>query len=160
MVRHHISDELKEVALLMSLRGYPDLEICGLTGISEQSLRRLRSTHRNTGAVSHTSPGRFRMLTAMEAKVRRTIKPSLELDFHLTGYSSLFVIVSPASPTLPSRNSRQSSEKSSTLRHHCRRYYALYNRLGIPGRWYVAVHLFNLTISVLYIGHAGCSRAK
>jgi hypothetical protein len=72
MVRRHIPDELKEVALSMSLQGYPDLEICGLTGISERSLVRLRSTYRNTGGVSRTSPGRPRMLTAMEAKVRCT----------------------------------------------------------------------------------------
>jgi hypothetical protein len=91
---------------------------------------------------------------------QKYVAQPLELDISLTVYSSLFVIVSTASPTLPSRNFRQSSEKSSTLRPHCRRYCALYNGLGTPERRYVAFHLFNSTISVLYIDHMGCSGAK
>jgi hypothetical protein len=35
MVRHHISDEMKEVALSMSLQGLGDSEIRKFTGVSE-----------------------------------------------------------------------------------------------------------------------------
>jgi transposase len=52
MVGRHISDELKAMALSMSLQGIPDLEIHKLTGISTRSLKQLRSTHRRTGEVS------------------------------------------------------------------------------------------------------------
>ncbi len=45
MVHHHISDELKEMALSMSLQGLHDLDICEYTGISEQSLKRFCSTY-------------------------------------------------------------------------------------------------------------------
>ena len=72
MVRRHISDELKEMALSMSLQGLSGAEVWEYTGISERSLKRLRNTHRATGAVSRPSPGRFRVLTSMEAKVCRT----------------------------------------------------------------------------------------
>jgi hypothetical protein len=61
------------MALSMSFQGLSDPEVRDLTGISERSLTRLRSTYRNTGAVSRPSPGRNRMLTSMEAKVRCTI---------------------------------------------------------------------------------------
>jgi predicted transcriptional regulator of viral defense system len=73
MVRRHISNELKETALSMSLQGVTDTEIREYTGISERSVMRLRSTYRNTGAVSRLSPGRFRVLSSMEAKVCGTI---------------------------------------------------------------------------------------
>ena len=71
MVRRHISNETKELALSMSLQGICDLEIRELTGISERSVKRLRRTYRNTGAVSHkpVAPGRPRTLTSMEVKV-------------------------------------------------------------------------------------------
>ena len=39
MVRRHISDETKELALSMSLQGMPDVEIRKLTGISERSVK-------------------------------------------------------------------------------------------------------------------------
>jgi len=70
MVRRHISDDLKETALAMSLQGIGDSEIREYTGISERSLKRLRHTYRNTGAVSAKPDvvGRPRMLTAMEVK--------------------------------------------------------------------------------------------
>lgn len=70
MVRRHIPDDLKEVALSMSLRGLCDSKVREFTGISERSLKRMRSTHRDIGAVSRKaiSPGRRRMLTAMEVK--------------------------------------------------------------------------------------------
>ena len=68
MVRRHISDELKEMALSMSFQGLPDSEVHELTGISIRSLKRLRSTHRRTGEVSRKplTPGRPRDLTSMQ----------------------------------------------------------------------------------------------
>jgi hypothetical protein len=41
MVGHHISDELKEMALSMSLQGLTDSEVHEFTGISIHSLKRL-----------------------------------------------------------------------------------------------------------------------
>ena len=72
MVRRHISDDIKETALAMSLQGISDFEVRQLTGVSERSLKRLRSTHRRTGNVSepYVSPGRQRALSTMEVKVR------------------------------------------------------------------------------------------
>ena len=52
MVGRHISDEIKEMALSMSLQGISDSDIRQFTGVSERSLKRLRSRHRKTGAVS------------------------------------------------------------------------------------------------------------
>jgi hypothetical protein len=69
MVHHHISDELKQIALSMSFHGLSDVEIREITGISEQSLMCLRSTFHETGAVSRMPPGWFRVLTAIETKV-------------------------------------------------------------------------------------------
>src|SRR6266702_5249305 len=73
MVRQHISNELKEMALSMSLQGLSDLEVRDFTEISERSLKRLRSTYWNTSRVLCKSPGRFCMLTAIESKVCRNI---------------------------------------------------------------------------------------
>jgi len=77
MVRRHIPDHLKEMALSMSLQGrFPliahpgcefrvsvsalmmanndsDSEIRAYTGISERSLKRIRKTHRAIGEVSN-----------------------------------------------------------------------------------------------------------
>jgi transposase len=68
MVGRHISDELKEMALSMSLQGLTDSEVHEFTGISIRSLKRLRSTHRRTGAVSRKplAAGRPRNLTSMQ----------------------------------------------------------------------------------------------
>ena len=68
MVSRHISDELKEMALAMTLQGLSDSDVHTLTGISVRSLKRLRSTHRLTGAVSRRPlvPGRPRNLTSMQ----------------------------------------------------------------------------------------------
>lgn len=73
MVRRHISDDIKEMALSMSLQGISQSDICEMTGVSERSLKRLRSTYRTTGAVSakQIAPGRPRVLTAMEVEVRQ-----------------------------------------------------------------------------------------
>ena len=75
MVRCHISDELKEMALSMSLRGLSDSDICEFTGISKRSLKHLQSTYRAIGVVSckPLETGRPRVLTAMEVKVCRNI---------------------------------------------------------------------------------------
>ena len=67
----------------MSFQGlsdFSDWEICDSTGISERSLGHLRNTYRNTGGVSHASPGQFRMLTGKEVKVCGT-SATLELFF-------------------------------------------------------------------------------
>ena len=52
MVGRHISNELKEMALAMSLQGLTDSEVHAFTGISVRSLKRLRNVHRRTGEVS------------------------------------------------------------------------------------------------------------
>jgi transposase len=68
MVGRRISDELKEMALSMSLQGLTDSEVHQFTGISIQSIKRLHSTHRRTGGVSRKplAPGRPRNLTSMQ----------------------------------------------------------------------------------------------
>ena len=70
MVGRHISDELKDMALSMSLQGLTDAEVHECTGISVRSLKRLRSTHRRTGKVSRKPlvPGRPRDLTSMQTQ--------------------------------------------------------------------------------------------
>jgi transposase len=75
MVGRHISDDLKEMALSMSLQGLRDSEVHEYTGISVRSLKRLRCTHRQTGEVSRkpTAAGRPRALTSMHRKVRFNI---------------------------------------------------------------------------------------
>jgi transposase len=74
MVHRHISDDVKEMALSMSLQGIADSEIRELMGISERSLKRLRSSYRKAGVVSvkPVAPGRPRTLTAMAVQVRQT----------------------------------------------------------------------------------------
>jgi transposase len=68
MVGRRISDEVKEMALSMSLQGLTDAEVHEFTGISVRSLKRLRSTHRLTGEVSRKplTTGRPRNLTSMQ----------------------------------------------------------------------------------------------
>jgi transposase-like protein len=72
MVRRRISDDVKQMALAMSLQRIPQSEIRQLTGVSERSLKRLRSSYRKTDAVSAKSvpTGRPRLLTSVEVKVR------------------------------------------------------------------------------------------
>jgi transposase len=74
MVRRHISNESKKLALSMSLQGICDIEICKLMGISEHSVKWLRRTYRNTDAVSckPVAPGQPRLLSSMEVKVCHT----------------------------------------------------------------------------------------
>ncbi|KAH9027068.1 hypothetical protein EDB85DRAFT_1976642 [Lactarius pseudohatsudake] len=71
---HQYSNDIKDLALSMSLQGLRDSEICGLTGISVQSLKRFRQTHRETGGVPSLPPidnGRPRTLTAIQVKFLR-----------------------------------------------------------------------------------------
>ena len=88
MVRRHISDDLKEMVLSMSLQGLSDSDIRKYTGISERSLKRLRSTYCAVGAVSRKplDTGRPRVLTAIEVKVRHNI---LRLIINLLALVSL-----------------------------------------------------------------------
>ena len=71
MVGHYISDEVKEMALAMSLQGLSDLEIHQFTGISVRTVKRLWSTYREIGDVSRKPivAGRPRSLTAMHRQV-------------------------------------------------------------------------------------------
>lgn len=74
MVGRHISTELKETALSMSLQGIPDAEIRASTGISERSLKRMRSAHREAGGVIPRRPvdsSQPRVLGAMEGNFLR-----------------------------------------------------------------------------------------
>ena len=70
MVGCYISDELKEMALSMSLQGLQDSEVHEYTGISMRSIKRLRSTYRKIGQVSRKPviPGRQRNLTSMQTQ--------------------------------------------------------------------------------------------
>ncbi len=73
MVRRHISDELKEMALSMSLQGLHDLDIREFTGISERSLKQFRSTYCRTENVIPPpliDRGRPHILSAIQVKVR------------------------------------------------------------------------------------------
>ena len=74
MVCRHISDDIKELALSMSLQGISDSEIRELMGVSERSLKQLRSTHCKTGVVSSRSidASQLRMLSAMAVQVHHT----------------------------------------------------------------------------------------
>ena len=79
MVGCHISDELKQMALSMSLQGLPDSKVHKFMGISVWSLKQLQSTYCKTEGVSHKpiAPGRPCMLTAMDRKVHLTIPLNL-----------------------------------------------------------------------------------
>jgi transposase len=72
MVRRHIPNETKELALSMSLQGISDLEIRELTGISERSVKRLRRIYRNSGSAAQKSvaSGRPRTLSSVEVEAR------------------------------------------------------------------------------------------
>ena len=75
MVHRHIFNDLKEMALSMSLQGLSDSAIREYTGISEQSLKHLRSTYRAIGTISRKAidAGRPCVLTAQEVKVCRSV---------------------------------------------------------------------------------------
>ena len=84
MVRRHISTELKEKALSMSHNGMPDAEIREQTGISERSLKRLRSVFRKFGRVVPPPPidlGRPRVLSSIHVKVRtQRLRPGFHIS--------------------------------------------------------------------------------
>ena len=119
MVRRHISNETKELALSMSLQGTSDLEIRKLTGISERSVKRLRRTYRNSGSVAckPVAPGRPRTLSSMEVKVRRVYLSHLPPQLILFPLLfSFFVIVSSGGLTCPSPSCRATSGKCVPLK--------------------------------------------
>lgn len=134
MVRRHISDDIKELALSMSLQRLTHSEVRELTGVSERSLKRLRSTYRRTNAVSATpvAPGRPRVLTSMEVKVRHTYISEMPIYSHSTIYCSSFVIVSTVNPTCLSWSYKQSSVKAAQLRRHFRRLHGPSDGKAIP----------------------------
>ncbi len=71
MVRWY-SNDLKELALSMSLQGLHDSEIHQFTGISVRLLKRFCSTLHQTGGISAPPPidnGQPRLLTAVQLKV-------------------------------------------------------------------------------------------
>src|SRR6266702_4797332 len=73
MVRWY-SNDLKELALSMSLQGLHDSEIHQFTGISVRLLKRFCSTLHQTGGISAPPPidnGQPRLLTAVQLKVTR-----------------------------------------------------------------------------------------
>ncbi|KAI0751724.1 hypothetical protein C8Q80DRAFT_1097873 [Daedaleopsis nitida] len=70
-MRRHISKELKELALGLSLHHrMPDKAIKSITGISMQTLKRLRQTYRQTGDVVRIPviAGRPRALNGLDAR--------------------------------------------------------------------------------------------
>ena len=69
MVRRHISTDLKEMALTMSLQGVSDSKIREYTGISGRSHSRFCSEQRRIEAPVPQPLGRPRVLSAIEVKV-------------------------------------------------------------------------------------------
>jgi hypothetical protein len=72
MVRRHISAELKELAVSMSLQGLHASDIQEYTGISVWSIKRFRSLHRRTGNIVAPLPINIewpRVLTAIHITV-------------------------------------------------------------------------------------------
>ena len=82
-MRRHITQELKDIALHMSLNEkVSDRNIRRYTGISERAMKRLRKTFRETGETVRKPafPGRPRILDG--------------LDAHVSFFISFFTIVS------------------------------------------------------------------
>ena len=69
MVRWHISTDLKETALTMSLWGVSDSKICEYTGISGQSLSWFHNEQCRIEALVPQPLGQPRVLSAIEVKV-------------------------------------------------------------------------------------------
>ena len=126
MVRRRISDDVKELALAMSLQRIPQSEIRELTGVSEHSLKRLRSTHQKMNAVSvkPIATGRPRLLTSVEVKVCHTYLQDKTSSY---SSSSTFVIVLSASLTLRFWSYKQCSMRVVELRHRWRQFCDLFN---------------------------------
>ena len=82
-MRRHITQELKDIALHMSLNEkVSDRNIRRYTGISERAMKRLRKTFRETGETVRKPafPGRPHILDG--------------LDAHVSFFISFFTIVS------------------------------------------------------------------
>ena len=131
MVRRHISDDVKEVALSMSLQGLPDSDIRKLTGVSERSLKRLRSKYwgKNVASASPLAPGRPQVLTPTQVKVRYMSLKDITFSYK---FSSFFAIALIASLTPRSSSYRQSSVRSARLRRQYRRFHGLSNGRATP----------------------------
>jgi transposase len=108
MVGRRISDEVRQMALSMSLQGIPDSEVHEYTGISVRSIKRLRSAHRRAGEVLCKSlvHGRPRSLTSMQSQflcdcVKRTPDMALaELKTELQEVCGVDVSISTIARTL------------------------------------------------------------
>ena len=109
MVHRHISDDLKEMALSMSLQGLSDSVIHGYTRISEYSLKRLQSSYCATGAVSCKAldTGHPCVLTAIEVKVHHNV---MQINYKLTvSIASFFATVLNVPLMLPLLSCKLSS---------------------------------------------------
>ena len=76
-MRRHISKEMKEMALQMSLEsGLGDIEIAEYTGIRPRTLRRIRKLFRETGEIENKPvvSGRPRLLDLLDATVSASPK--------------------------------------------------------------------------------------
>lgn len=82
MVHRRIFNNAKEMALAMSLQGIRLSEVRQLTGVSESSLKRLRSTHRKAGTASIKATAPERMLTLAEVQVCHTFLKHPASVFH------------------------------------------------------------------------------
>jgi transposase len=108
MVGRRISDEVRQMALSMSLQGIPDSEVHEYTGISVRSIKRLRSAHRRADEVPRKplAPGRPRNLTSMQSQflcdcVKRTPEMALaELKTELQEVCGVDVSISTIARTL------------------------------------------------------------
>ena len=109
MVGRRFSDDLKEMALSMSLQGIPDSELREYTGISVRSLKRLQSDYHRNGEISHKPPlvtGRPHSLTSMQKQflcdcVKRTPDLALlELQRELSDVCGVDVSISTIACTL------------------------------------------------------------
>jgi hypothetical protein len=131
MVRRHIPDDVKEVALSMSLQGIADSDIRKLTGVSERSLKRLRSTYRrkNTASAHPLPPGRPRVLTPTQVKVRHLFLKDILFSYD---FSSFFAIALSASPTPRLLSYRQSSVRFAWSRRRYRQLHGLSDGRATP----------------------------
>ena len=106
--RHHISQEIKEVALKMSQEGLSDKQIEQVLGISGRTMRRLRAMHLKTGGVVRipACQGRPRALDGLDARVG--LFP-LFLHCNTNHFPSFSKTAYSASPTCLWRNCRCTS---------------------------------------------------
>jgi transposase len=108
MVGRRIPDEVRQMALSMSLQGVPDSEVREYTGISVRSIMRLRSAHRRADEVERKPlvHGRPRNLTSMQSQflcdcIRQTPDMALaELQMELHDVCGVDVSVTTIARTL------------------------------------------------------------